>query len=409
MEELRHIYSHTFYDISNTHKYNFLIPEEEELPDVITGTYTNDYDITRIDNIIRKKLKREQNNLPEYYKKLQIEKEKFKKPQIKIEKEITKENIKNLENKIDDITYLKSLNEYIQKSQKVLSEYKSMKKKIHLIIMDDNETIESEKDEEFNLKIKRIEKYIEIAEEYIPIRLVRKVEFKPSCCPNCGYCLKNVFLDENGCKTCPECDCEYYAMIKSSNKEVTKSSNYTNESEGLENFMRTFMRYQGFQSDKPSPTLYEELDNYFELSGIPKSEEIKKLPCDEHGRKPGTNHKMLLNALSTIKKSEFYEDVNLIGHEYWGWELPNLMHLKDKIASDYIKTQRVYFQIPPEERQRESSLGTQFRLWKHLQLLGHPCTMNEFKIAENQESLRKHDKLWKMMCEGTKDPTIRYI
>ena len=117
---------------------------------------------------------------------------------------------------------------------------------------------------------------------------------------------------------------------------------------------------------------------------------------------------MLWTAISEIGHSAYYEDANLIGHLYWGWTLPNVMHHKETIISHYNKTQKVFYQIPPEERCRNSSLGTQYRLWRHLQLVGHECYMDEFKIAGNSESIRNHNRLWKLMCEGCNDPTINY-
>ena len=172
---------------------------------------------------------------------------------------------------------------------------------------------------------------------------------------------------------------------------------------------KAFDRYQGFQSDPPDDSLYTILDNYFIQLGRPSGKEIKEMELDERGRRGDTTHKMLLAALSHLGYPNYYEDVNLIGHKYWGWTLPDVSMYKEKIISHYVMTQNVFLQIPKEERDRQSSLGTQYRLWRHLQLVGHECYSDEFKIAENVDSLHKHNRLWKYMCEKCNNPEIYYI
>jgi hypothetical protein len=139
---------------------------------------------------------------------------------------------------------------------------------------------------------------------------------------------------------------------------------------------------------------------------MPTGEQVRALPLNERGRRGDTDHKMLYDALSATGYSEFYEDANLIGNIYWGWPLPDVRHLERLIQTDYERTQRVYNTLPKE---RVSSLGTQYRLFKHLQLRSHPCTKDEFKIAEMQESLELHESTWQKMCEGCNDPYIYFI
>jgi hypothetical protein len=87
------------------------------------------------------------------------------------------------------------------------------------------------------------------------------------------------------------------------------------------------------------------------------------------------------------------------------------MHLRELIIYHYNITQQIFNKIPVEERERDSSLGVPYRLWRHLQLVGHKCYIDEFKIVVNRESLNCHDKLWKRMTEEANliDPSIYYI
>jgi len=77
--------------------------------------------------------------------------------------------------------------------------------------------------------------------------------------------------------------------------------------------------------------------------------------------------------------------------------------------SYYSKTQRVYYQIPIAVRARISSIGTQIRLLFHLKQLGVECCREEFRIAENPESLRIQKRNLQLMCEGANDTEIKYI
>jgi len=124
-----------------------------------------------------------------------------------------------------------------------------------------------------------------------------------------------------------------------------------------------------------------------------------KLPLTENGRKKGTSREMMFEALSDTNNSAFYDDINLILHLYWGWELPNISHLEERIMEDYINTQQVYNSILKKDR--DASLNIQFRLYVHLKAVGYPCTKDDFKIQTSRDSLIFHNEVWKEMCEKT--------
>ena len=145
------------------------------------------------------------------------------------------------------------------------------------------------------------------------------------------------------------------------------------------------------------------------IKSSPTAAQIKELPLNNRGRRGDTDHKMLWKALEDIGRPEYYEDADLIGREYWAWEIRSIEEYREPIRLKYLKTQKVFYEIPIEERKRYSSLGTQLRLWRHLQLEGHECYKDEFKIGENEDSFRNNTRLWRLMCEGANDPDIYYI
>lgn len=211
------------------------------------------------------------------------------------------------------------------------------------------------------------------------------------------YANVNVIYSDNVCMKClsiVECNC-----VQSSQKKP--KTDY--EDEG--NFMKSIARYQGKQSRKIDfVTLKKELDLYFSQYGFPIGDEIKKLDFNEDQRTKGkTNITKMINALSKLKRPNLYEDVNLICHEYWGWNLPDISFIVDKLIEDYRKTQKVYISL---SKTRKSCLNLQYRLFKHLQALEVPVKKEDFRIPTTDNILVYHDSLWEQMCLQT---GIRFI
>lgn len=412
MGELDIVDTRRFSSRTASSKENFVI---EDIPTKISGTYNEDYNIIYVDEIIRKKL------LQERFTHLQGLKSRYRsletlsmQPQTYLMRERTLETMKKILLEINQIESGERLRIYDKRVHHIISEYRRYNGKVKTVIFDiEEEDHYEELDNDVRYRISLIDKFLDIASEYIQIDIIR-INNRPSdICSGCGTSLAKVPTNEEGTLRCPNPDCQtehnviIMAKLAKDGSRINTSSSTDDES--IDNFLRAFIRYQGVQIDCPDESLYEELDEYFARHDRPSGEEIRKLPLNERGRRGDTNHKMLWNALSQIGRSKYYEDANLIGHLYWGWTLPNVMQHKETIISHYNKTQKVFCQIPPEERGRDSSLGTQYRLWRHLQVVGHECYMDEFKIAENSESLRTHNRLWRLMCEGANDSNIQYV
>jgi hypothetical protein len=387
----------------------------EDLPKSISGTYTEDYNIVYIDTVIRKKLKQEKQGhlqtLRNKYKQLEIA---SMKPQTFLVRESTLESMSKIKLEIEQIENGFKLEVYDRRTSEIINNYKKCNTHTKTVLFEIDETEKyCEMNSDTRDRISLIERYLDIASEYIKIDIIR-VNNKPAdICSGCGSSLSQIAPNEDGTIRCinDECRTEHNVIIitKLSKDGSRINTNNNTDDESIENFLRCFVNYNGLQTDKPDDSLYTELDAYFSQHDRPIGAKIREMPLNEKGRRGDTDHEMMWFALSQINRSEYYKDVNLIGHIYWGWLLPDTMQYKERIISDYHKTQRVFYAIPPNERGRGSSLGTQYRLWRHLQLVGHDCSMDEFKIAENPESMRIHNRLWRLMCEGADDPNIYYI
>lgn len=385
----------------------------DDIPSKISGTYNENYNILYVDEIIRKKLHQEKfahlQGLKFRYTSLETV---CSKPQTYVMREKTRDEMRKIQDEIRQIETGAKLRTYNERVRNILQEYRKCGGKVKTVIFDFEEDEKyKEFDEEVRQRLCLIDKFLDIAADYIEIDVIRLNNRPADICAGCGISLAKVATNDDDTQRCPNCQTEHNVinLAKMAKDGARISTSSSTEDESIDNFMRAFIRYQGLQPDRPDESLYAELDAYFARHDRLSGDQIKELPLNDRGRRGDTNHRMLWTALSAIGRSEYYEDSNLIGHLYWGWTLPEVMHLKERIISKYFKTQKVYCQTPPEERGRNSSLGTQYRLWRHLQLEGHECYMDEFKIAENPESIRTHHRLWRLMVEGTNDPEIYYI
>jgi len=388
------------------------LPVETDILTEIRDTYNDDYNILYVDDIIRKKLKYEATKEPAIIKaKIEGLEKAIAEPQYVIQRLQMTEQIDRLKVQLGRLIENKVLEDYIRESSPYISAYKQLKPLVKKIVF--GKTIEETQTETWPETLRRlsiIDKYLNIAKNYIKIDVFRSVPVTPDVCLFCGESIDRMGNSDDGVIRCLNCLTEHSSMILTKttkdNGRITAAPSMSDDS--IENFLRAFNRYMGLQ-DKPPEELYTMLDAYFKSCGRPTGADIRQLPLNRRGRRGDTNHKMLINALSQIGRTEYYEDINLIGHIYWGWLLPDVMHLRETIIEDYNETQKIFHQIPLKERGRESSLATQYRLFRHLQLCGYDCKIEEFKIAENATSLRLHHQIWKKICDQAKNPRYRYI
>lgn len=376
--------------------------EKEEPPDLVKGTYTTDLNINKINDAIISRFKYFTSLIPEYEKNLNILNNVLE-TEHKTLNEIRaiKEDIQILSDKIQDYKNNISLNVYKQASEKLLENYNRVAsdKSKGVIIFKQVKNVESK--ELINYRLKIISDYLEIAKKYINLEITRKVNIRATC-GGCNIDLSNIFIDEDsGFYNCSNCGFEKEILSHNITYRDTQhnNNNSKNNYDDCDNFRKALARFQGKQSHRPPNKLYEQLDEYFTRINKPIGEEIIKLPLLSDGRKKGTSRQMMFEALSETSNSAYYDDINLILHTYWGWSLPDISQLEEKIMDDYIATQKVYNSIP--DKDRDASLNIQFRLFVHLKAIDYPCNKDDFKIQTSRDSLIFHNEMWKIMCEKT--------
>lgn len=365
----------------------------------ISGTFKNNYDIIHVDELVKNQLRNEKTYLV-------IElKSKFLMLEMKMKNKsndmVTINNIRSELNKtvdmIREILNDVRIENYVNATLPYLYRYKELRDSIDPYDVQE--------------RIRIIEVYLDLSKKYCNIDISRIKTNTDDLCYGCGAMLDDEEPNENGVITCPNCGVQL-DNVNLYKKELIMNSGKRSSlnDDSIDNFKKSVDFYQGKNIKiKDIDNVIFELDNYFNrFPGLDRVT-LWNRPYDSYGLKEGTSHDLLLNALEKIRKTKYYKYVWYIGHVYWGWLLRDITSLEDEIYRIYNLTQIQYNKIPIEERERSSSLGTNFRLFKILEMLGTRCHIREFKIAENEKSWILHNELWEIMCRGCNDPKIFYI
>lgn len=418
MEKPRRLKSFNIY-LTSEDKVQSVNEYTNTLPYKVEGTYKYDFNILDIHNLIIKRFRHQKDHeIKELEERLRAEERKINQRQNMVERKASLRVIENLKKKMTDILTDRSFQEYIQKITPLINSYTLLGSISKIISFaknkrnDENDEDEIPEDPEAQYRRHQlILDFIEIARKYIQIDLIREVK-EGNNCPACGIKLDDSMssMDDEGISFCPNCGIEKISVVRTRfYQDNARTNNSGNNYEDRANFKKVLMRYQGKQPDKPSVELYTKLTKYFIENEIPKidlkedgirrfvsPEDIRAMPINMEGEKTGTSRSLMYKALKETGNSDFYDHINVILNEMWGWQLPDVSHLEDQIMEDYDTSQRVYEILPKD---RKSSLNSQFRLFKHLRRLGHYCRSKDFRIPTTHDILEFHNTMWAKMCE----------
>lgn len=389
------------------------------LPDKIEGSYKYDFNIMDIHNLILNRFQHQkEHDFKNLEEDLRNEEKKINKRQNMVERKASLRVINNLRKSMEDILTNKSFQEYLHKITPLVDSYSLLGSISKIVSFAKNkrsdDDCEDEVPENPEVQTKRhqlILDFIEIARKYIQIDLIREVKDGNNC-PACGIKLDESMssMDDDGISLCLNCGIERISVVRTRfYQDNARTNNSGNNYEDRANFRKVLMRYQGKQPDRPPVELYQKLESYFIENEIPKidinmdgvrkfvtSEEIRKMPINMVGEKNGTNRSLMYKALKETGNSDYYDHINVILNEIWGWSLMDVSYLEDHVMEDYDTSQRIYEVLPKD---RKSSLNSQFRLFKHLRRLGHYCKSKDFRIPSTHDILEFHNTMWSKICE----------
>ena len=360
----------------------------------IHGTYHTDVDIIRIDGLIKENLFSEISNLDRKEKQLLSLKNQLKNSVRRSEVVCIKKDISELASEINRIKTKQKLFKYQSLTKTHLEAYQKIGRYIQIINFGEiakAKTIDSN-------RIRIIMEYLGIARKYIKINLIH-VEKSNQDCQICSVDLSEVYPNDVGMIKCPGCQVEthYLQPTQQENYAVnnTGKSNYKDK----ETFIKGICRYEGKQKVIFPSDLLDTLDSYFKSKGCPSrkdSPNIELVGTVEGRRKrKGTNREMMMTALRDTSFSTHYEDCNLLSNLIWGSELPDLTMIRDRILRDYDESQQVFNRV---KGSRKSSLGADYRLFRHLWHLGFPCHPSDFKIVTTPAIIKYYEEVWEKVC-----------
>jgi len=372
--------------------------EEREI--VPSGEFDTDFDIIDLDKKIRRLLKNR--SVSKFKREVNSIDERLATKLKKIDRKILLQEKKQLLDTIHKIESQEDYNTYVSLATPLIEEYRLYKNIPPIAFNKEDQYVIDE-------RINVIKKFLDIAKKYIKIN-IRQIVDRNTSSITCMDCDNTLTLPVDDDKVvCDVCFCiTYVSSVQISRDTSTKS---VSSDDSLDTFKTILKKFQCLQSDseKPKEEVYVKLDKYFKSINRMTGEEVRKLPLVKN-RRGNYTIEMLITALKKIGESKHYEDVHYIAYEYWGWVPAQITEYEDTIIDHYIKTQKVYNEIDKAEKGgRTSNLGTQFRLFKHLQLVSYECSKEDFKIPTETQSVVNHMKLWKKMCENAGDPNIRYI
>jgi hypothetical protein len=239
-----------------------------------------------------------------------------------------------------------------------------------------------------------IKKYLNVSSNYIKLDILWKIEID-SVCKICGYFFENQDIDQ--------CD-EYFCKCGNTNEpqNVSEVKHFKNNDNSFQSFKKGLDKYEGnFQIKFPS-YLFSDLNKYFIEKGFKHNTYYQTLQLNSFGKKDGTNLKMLIEALHETKNSSFFHVINIIAYNYWGWNLPNLSNLREKILDQYKQTQEIYEKI----KKRDSNLNINIRIYAHLKSLDFDCNYDDFKMLTTSSAINYHNEMLKIMFE---ECNLKYI
>jgi hypothetical protein len=378
--------------------------------------YNNDYNIILAHEVILQKLENEKLVLvPTLQTSLNVERGRVSRPQTVLERKSTLSKISQLEHEIKEIMGNVRINKYKDEVADIINKYNRIGQ-LNVKVTFGQEDMTVNKDpqnvESMMYRHELISSFALIASKYYDIKIVRDIKQHDLFKCQCGESITITTVDETGSYICDKCNYQTFLPCYVTNVDANGANNNNNKSsdyDNWENLHKEFQKIQGLQHDKIPESLLLKLDKYFDSKGIASRNTYEKYSVEDRswyqGRK-GTDIEIMVKALQDIKEPDYYEDVHLLAKKVWGWELADLSGYESRISEDYKATQKVFLEM---DKERKSSLGTRYRLFKHLQLVGVNCQVKDFKMSIMREVINEHDELWEKMCLGANKKNIYFI
>lgn len=358
-----------------------------DIPEVIKGTYKEDFNIVEVHETILRRLKLiKPKKIKELKDKIEYENFKLKNASSIIDEKNARRLITTYTQECTKIEGDGDLTEYLSLSTNLIDNYKKLGT-IKTIISLDNSRVNQEEDiDKSNYRHQLIYKYLDIARKYIQVEVFRESK-NIIRCDECETILET----NDMVPICPKCGAEKETLLIADVKNPSVRNRY----EDRLNFYKGILIFQGKFQVKLPDNWREKLDEYFKSYSLPSAEEIRKMPLVQ-GRKEHTTKELMYQALGKVNMSSLYKHTNLLCNLYWGWDLPDISSIEDNIMRDYDLSEQIINTIV---KGKKSRINREFRLYQLLRKNGYECFPEDFRIIKTQDILEYYINLWSQVCE----------
>lgn len=374
-------------------------------PEKIDACYSTDFNILWVHRKILNYFNGRKSRLTQLMSEIAFQNQLREKARKQVDRIAIDKRINEFKNEVYDIENNVKYNEYLKQATQYLELYRQNTPGYRLVSFGRNEDAVIEDDNVTRYRVKIISLYLDVASKYYPIDIRRSCVITSEC-PICGQDVTEVGVETGGVI---ECECGYEQAVytkESMYKDTSRiESNRTDGNyQDRENFEKAIRKFQGKQENVLPPNLLQDLDKWMISYQLPTSAEIKAMELNIDDSRGPTSRDLLFKALKETNYSDYYEDERLILYLLWDWPRPDLSHLEEKLMDDYDLTQFGFNDI--DDKNRKSSLNTQYRLFRHTQANECKYTIDDFRVVKTPDILAEHDRLWTIMCQKTDYPLI---
>jgi hypothetical protein len=139
------------------------------------------------------------------------------------------------------------------------------------------------------------------------------------------------------------------------------------------------------------------LDAEFAQQGVPARATVLARPCLHDGSKEGVTRDTMVRALTQLGDKSLVEHTNRLCNLYWGWSNLDYSAYHERVMANHRRF------VVAEDKVlkrfgRRNPISRSLALYKHLQLLGAPINVEDFRIVKLSTVMGLHLEIWAAAC-----------
>jgi hypothetical protein len=315
---------------------------------------------------------------------------------------IIKEELKLLQNEINNINYFDEI-EYYENTSSILFNYYEMLEKQSLTTnssSNNNKYKNKSILESFNItlpkeeiKIEEDDKVIEksdLVDQYLSITNKYYIKKIDNNCDNTEIChrcnIPLICLQQDAIMICNNCGYQELLLVEQNRpilKQNTKDTSHFSYKR-INHFREWCNQVQGKESTDIPNDIFEKILN-----------EIKKEKIIDTKR---ITYSKMREILKRLRINKYYEHINYIINRINGIPTPQFStELEDKLCAMFKDIQGPFLKHCPKDR--KNFLSYSYVLYKFFQILGLNEYLKFFPLLKSREKLYVQDQIWKKICE----------